>query len=388
MTELDRKIGERIKIARKDLGMSQGELSLKASLGSSQIVSTIEKGTRSLKASELHKISKALYKDIGFFLTFAPIKRRPKFLWRGEDNCGVECDKKREGYFLNKFEQYSHLENLLNEEVENDLPQKEIKIDMSNRDFDWAERTAEEISKILQLGARPANSIFKVVEQDYGVKIWYFWDIEGISGGATKTDYGLAVLVNGREAPWRRNYDLAHELFHLITWDDYYKKIDIYRENRSWSKRLEQLADSFASSLLLPSNILRMEIRKKTSDGFISYEDLILTARNFDLSIDALLWGLKRIGFIDTKTVRNLLRDDDFRKKDKATQASRWWDPEKFPRRFVMLGVMAYKKGKITKSRLAEYFEESIAGLTDFVSKYGFDLEIGDEKKIGVDTRC
>jgi hypothetical protein len=31
--------------------------------------------------------------------------------------------------------------------------------------------------------------------------------------------FGPAILMNSNEAPWRRNYNFAHEVFHLITWD-------------------------------------------------------------------------------------------------------------------------------------------------------------------------
>jgi len=31
--------------------------------------------------------------------------------------------------------------------------------------------------------------------------------------------FGPAILMNSKEAPWRRNYNFAHELFHLITWE-------------------------------------------------------------------------------------------------------------------------------------------------------------------------
>ncbi|TGR92525.1 ImmA/IrrE family metallo-endopeptidase, partial [Mesorhizobium sp. M2E.F.Ca.ET.209.01.1.1] len=53
----------------------------------------------------------------------------------------------------------------------------------------------------------------------------------------------------------RRHFDLAHELFHILTWEkmppEHIEEARPIRRNR-----VEQLADNFASALLMPSAVL------------------------------------------------------------------------------------------------------------------------------------
>jgi len=110
------------------------------------------------------------------------------------------------------------------------------------------------------------------------------------------------VNETGNDAPWRRNYDLAHEFFHLITWD-YFSPEEIYKRNKHGKNRIEQLADVFASAFLLPEEELRNEFKKRIKKNHISYLDLTEIAREFDVSIEALLWRLVNLNLIEKDTV-------------------------------------------------------------------------------------
>ncbi len=62
--------------------------------------------------------------------------------------------------------------------------------------------------------------------------------------------YGVFIVINSNESPWRQNYDLAHELFQLYTWELYsYEEF----QDIKLSRDIEKKADRFASTLLLPS---------------------------------------------------------------------------------------------------------------------------------------
>ena len=62
------------------------------------------------------------------------------------------------------------------------------------------------------------------------------------------------ILINRNESEARRFFDLAHELFHALTWDA--MKADHRESNsveaRTKGKRIEQLANNFAAALLMP----------------------------------------------------------------------------------------------------------------------------------------
>ena len=80
--------------------------------------------------------------------------------------------------------------------------------------------------------------------------------IDGVSGAACRLPDLDVVLINRHEVAGRRNFDLAHELFHILTWDA--MPPEHLEEATETSKiRVEQLANSFASALLMPEASLR-----------------------------------------------------------------------------------------------------------------------------------
>lgn len=114
--------------------------------------------------------------------------------------------------------------------------------------FEEAIACAENLVKTLDLGTIPAERLIEKVEKDLDVPILFVDTIESSEGhaisGATchLQDMG-AILINRNESEARRYYDLAHELFHALTWDAI--KPD-HRESNSLvervgSKRIEQL---------------------------------------------------------------------------------------------------------------------------------------------------
>jgi Zn-dependent peptidase ImmA (M78 family) len=130
--------------------------------------------------------------------------------------------------------------------------------------FQYVAKIASKYMDILNLGCRPACSLAKILEEKMGVKIICLPMEHNLSGGATiDQNFGMAILINSKDAPWRRNYDLAHEFFHLITWD-YFDKDEVYQGTDSKKSRVEQLADVFAASLLLPEEEVRKDFADKS----------------------------------------------------------------------------------------------------------------------------
>ena len=77
-----------------------------------------------------------------------------------------------------------------------------------------------------------------------------------ISGAALRLPEMGAVAINRKDPSGRRNFDFAHELFHLLTWQTLPpERIDDGRGSGSKGKRMEQLANTFASVLLIPNSL-------------------------------------------------------------------------------------------------------------------------------------
>ncbi len=370
-------IGERIRAARENCGLTQQELAGKTGFNSGQTISTIEKGERDVKALELNNIAKALYKDISYFLTSEETEKTYRVIWRDER---AEDAKEKEAYFLNKCEEYYHLERLLDETADFALPRFEFSPKGKKDGFEKAGAIADDVYRILNLGPRPALVLRRVLEETYGIKIWYLDLGEAGSAASVRGDFGPAIVMNRNEAPWRRHFSLAHELFHLMTWESYLKT-----ECRG---RVEQFANKFASVLLLPCDELRKGFEKKVKNNTISYIDLVTLIREFAVSAEAFLWRLYWLGLLPKETIRELLGDEIFLSLDRETKSDIEWEETGFPNRFIKLGVASLVKGKLSKGQLARYMEINVGDLNYALKGYGFkiaDLQGGANE---VSVRC
>lgn len=136
------------------------------------------------------------------------------------------------------------LEALSGGRTDEQFPQKKVSAD--DVSYGTARRLASEIRREFNLGDRPACELIKILEEGFGVKIWYFKMEEG-SAASTIGPFYPAKLMNLNEAPWRRNYNFAHEIFHLITWNSFPPSL-LEKERDLWEK-LEKIANVFASCL-------------------------------------------------------------------------------------------------------------------------------------------
>jgi hypothetical protein len=184
-------------------------------------------------------------------------------------------------------------------------------------------------------------------------------------------DFGPAILMNASEAPWRRNFSFAHELFHLLTWAG--SNSAEIQENPVLAEKIEKLANSFASNLLLPADLLITAFDKHVHENRVSYADLIAVAREFEVSTEALLWRLAGLGRINSGNVEKVRSDPDFRRLDRISRHAEWWNPPPLPKRFVRLAFLAYSRGRLSKAKLAEYMDVSLPDLATTLMAYGLD---------------
>jgi len=368
------KIAFLLKNERKLLGLTLKEVSEKIGFKHYQTLSNIESGKRGIKAWELSKLANIYNRDIDFFLKPKEEKKEAKVLWR---NPYENVKKKKiERIFLNYCKKYKNLLNLLGEsEQENREFILHInKNDLLNQNsFEYVTNLASHYSNLLQLGSRPASSLVKILEEKIGVKIIHLELDPGISGGSTIGDFGMAILINANDAPWRRNYDLAHEFFHLITWDIFSPE-EIDKKDKYGKNRVEQLANVFASAFLLTEYELKNEFRKRVKNNYITYLNLIDIAREFDVSIEALLWRLVNLNLLKKEQVINELEKRIIKDFDKLYK-HRDWKGEKpyLSERYISLAIKAFQMGKISKARFAEYVGKKYSEVSSFLKKYGYN---------------
>ncbi len=364
-------LGERVKECRKRFNLSQKELAAQMGFNSFETISKIEHGERAIKAIELAKFARLFKVEISDLLVSPELPQlQNAFLWRKTPRAGREL---QEATFLEICRQYSLVQELSGEASLKRIPQAPV-ISVEALDYSRVEILAEEMRRELNLGDRPASQLENTLQNSYGVKVWYQELGEG-SAACCYGEFGPAILMNRLEAPWRRNYNFAHEVFHLITWESFSPK-KVLKKPNLWNK-VEKLANAFASCLLLPSNVVLVEFRRREKDKKITYGDLVSLARSLDVSTEALLYRLSNLKLLSKEAVDSLLRNNLFRSIDRSTMAHSWWIPPTFPERFVRLAFLAFQKGKISKAKLAQLLNSSLFDLPSVLSEYGYDDQEG-----------
>jgi len=373
---IQEKVSELLKKEREELGFTLKSVSQKMSFNNYQTLSSIEAGEREIKAWELAKLANIYGRDIDFFLSFESPQTEPEILWR---NPG---EKQNQGLIKRKFIsiclKYQHLLELLDELNETETSIKfEIKKRqlLSGNAFEYISKIAAQYVDLLNLGCRPACTLEKILEGKIGVKIINLPIDSELSGGSIIDQrFGMAILINSNDAPWRRNFDLAHEFFHLITWN-FFSSEEVYKRTDNKKSRVEQLADVFAASLLLPEDEVRKEFEAKSNGKSITYLNLVEIARDFSVSIDALLWRLVSLNLIKKEKVQKELQSGLIKDIDRKQRKTDWAENEKpyLSDHYISLAIKAFHLGQISKGKLSEYVGESYSEISSFLLKYGYD---------------
>jgi Zn-dependent peptidase ImmA (M78 family)/transcriptional regulator with XRE-family HTH domain len=368
-----KRLGETIREARRRLGMRQEDLAREAGFEHLQTVSDIERGQREVHAYELVRISAALGLQVADLLD-GRLPPMPAVLWR---NPPAREDRRRteEARFLRFCREYRWLEEQLGALPGQALPHYPLSQVASFRE---AAGLGEKVAADLKLGNRPATSLARVLEEDFGVKLWYADLREGSGACTASPEFGHAVMLNRTEPPWRRNFSLAHELFHLLTLAG---PVDAAPCGPARDlKSAEPFANAFAAALLLPGDQVRREIHGRVREGRLHRADLVGLARSYGVSTEALLWRMVSLRFLPEDRVRELLDDPSFRQLDRQQRQQDWEEAPVRSERFERLAVQAWLEGKISKARLAELLHLPLRDVDGAIRRLGFPEQGSDEE--------
>ena len=358
-------IGARLKKAREAIGYTQKKVDEQTGIGESSL-SDYENNKREPRFSELSRLAELYKRSIDFFLT-DKLPAEPIMLWRDGPGSQEEL-KEIEVEFRRLCQQYHKLELCTGETRKAVFPPPPVE----NPDqFSWpqAESFARKVHIDLCLGDIPSTSLKKILEERCYVKIFHL-EFTGSAVSTVSDEFGPAILLNNKNAPWRRNYDLAHELFHLLTWG-------IFRvESKEPSEDEEKLANSFASNLLMPEGSLQQRIAALADEhGQARLEQLDDLAREFGVSLDALVYRIATLFKIkkeDTEqflaAAKQLAELHKPRESDKA---------ETLPDRYCDLAKRALRNGRLSLMQFAKYMQISYKQARDYLTE---DKDYTDEK--------
>jgi len=194
-------IGRRVAQLRKERGLRQAQLADILGVGHAQVVSSIEKGARALKAVELARLSESLHVPPMEILRGEEPKPRPFVLWREVKD--PEAKEREEILFLDRCRRYALAERLSGEAPSPDLPA--YPLEFPGTTYERARDWAEGVRKTLSLGDLPAPGLMENLENVHGIKIFHC-GLQGGSGAATLTEWGSAILLSNEEIHTRRSF--------------------------------------------------------------------------------------------------------------------------------------------------------------------------------------
>mgnify|MGYP001373305707 CR=1 FL=1 len=357
-------LGARLRQLRERVGLSLSEASGKLGFAHYQTLAEIEKGNREVKAAELASFSKIYYCHISSLLGLDEAETtEPVFCWRQQPakNARLRIEAK----ITHKCRQYHLLEKLLGIVPETKLsPLTNHQI--ANRHS--VEQAGEQCAQTLGLGRRPAFTLQRVLEEDFGVKVLYEQMDSGSAVASRIDGCGSVIVINANDAPWRRNFDLAHELFHLLTWDAV--PAGTWDDPASFAE-IERKADIFAASLLLPTNEIKAVIDNLIArQKKVMVSDVVDIALEFGVSTVALLYRMVSLRYIEFDKVQAIMDSHDMKSIDRRKRQQLDHDEPK-SERMESLAVRCLRKGHLSRGKFAEIMGIDRSEIDSFINELG-----------------
>lgn len=397
-------IGARIKALREERKLSQDELARLFGFKDRQTVSAIETGERRVTAEELLLAVEKLGASLDYFTDPFQLAGEGKFSWRRDPKVGPES--------ILAFERIAGGWIAANRSLAGQIGRQgpimrhALKLTPKSS-FEEAGAAGERFAKDFELGPVPAEKLPEAMEQKLGILVLMADAIDGVSGAACRLPDLDVVLINRHEVAGRRNFDLAHELFHILTWDA--MPPEHLEEATETSKiRVEQLANSFASALLMPEAILRdlgvdqinppprlersslppgvmgLQISRfegpmgrasrdaSTSDRNVLVRWLKETADRLQVTTTALKWRLVALNLLEPSRARAI--SADALRKPRRTAAGE--PPPLFSKPFMDVLGRAIDEGRVSARRVADLLHLTIEDLRNLFDRYSVEAPL------------
>jgi Zn-dependent peptidase ImmA (M78 family)/DNA-binding XRE family transcriptional regulator len=357
------RIAQRLKAKREQMGLSQEALAGRSGFKHRQTVTAIEAGERSISSAELASLAEALDVGVTYFTDRFVSTGEAAFSFRAEDaGAGVAAFEDLAGQWIATYAELAERRG-----AKPSLLLPALSLTPRSR-FEDALVAAEDVREALGLGQYPADELEVALERDWSIPVLYFDAQPGISGAASRFGGLQVIFINRSESPGRRNFDLAHELFHLLTWDSMPpRRIDDARPVRL-EKRVEQLANDFASALLMPKATLH-ELWEHRPEGAL-HEWVALVAGRLGVSGPALKWRLLNLALVDK---------DDLPTDEAISEASDGSEvygptPQLFSATFVERVHTAVESGVLSLRKASHILGLNTREFADLCRSYGRQL--------------
>ncbi len=356
-------IGLRLRAMREEQKVNQSRVAELLGLADHQSVSNIENGERRAKAEELSILIDHFGLDPDYFTDPFRLVGEGKFSWR-QTACSKEAltaYQASAGRWLAAYRSLCEADHRLGPAERRSLRLWE------NSTYEQAQAEGERIALDYKMNDVPALELPRVMENDFGILVLMVDMDEGISGAACRLPELDAVLVNRREKEGRRNFDLAHEFFHILTWDTMPPK-PIETAVEKGGNRVEQLANAFARALLMPRRFLERFGEWRGLGEAERAARMREAANYFHVSVSALFWRLVSLGLLSAEAKRGEIAPASTKVADTM--------PPLFSRTFVNTIANAIEKGRLSVGKTVKILGQSREQLREIFASHGVPVPV------------
>ena len=359
-------IGQRLKALRKEKSLSQEDSARVFGFKDRQTVSAIETGERRLSAEELLLAVQKLGAPLEYFTDPFRLVGEGRFNWR---QSGVPAQvlgayERVAGQLIAAF-------RTLGTEIGEKPPleRRSLRLD-EDLALRGRRRGRRALRCAIQPRRRPSQRLAEVMERDLDILVLMVTPTHaGVSGAACRLPDLDVVLINRDEVPGRRHFDLAHELFHILTWEAMPPCHIEDATETGGANRVEQLANAFAAALLMPLSVVEAAADWRSLRGKSLIGGLNATADRLGVTAMALLWRLVSLGLLDRAEARGVPADAlrfNGRKKKAAGEAQ-----PLYSKRFVEIVARAVDEGRVSTRKIASLLGLSVDDLGDLFAAHG-----------------
>ena len=362
-----RSIGNRIRACRESASLTQQQLSEIVGIGDRQTLSAIETGERRVQAAELVKIGNALKRPVDWFLDPFVVAGEAQFCWRAAKELTNETLDLFEDHIGAVVGVLRHLKTTLNGPAKTFAQTLRLPV---HRTFEDAWAWGEAVGDELELGLVPSLTLVDQIEKRLDISVLFIdakvsadvaHDVSAVSGAMCRLPELGVIVVNRAEPLSRRNFDVAHELFHALTWDAMVPdRLEVLGKPPRRNQHVERMADNFAAALLMPrASLDRLIPREHLAD----VEYLSNIARELRVSNQALAFRLLNARMISETTCDELKVVKPLKAKPDV--------PRLFSESFVSLLHAGIADGHVSSRKVAKALSLTLDELAELMQAYG-----------------
>jgi Zn-dependent peptidase ImmA (M78 family) len=287
----DREIGERLRLAREGLKLTQAQAAEVIGTARTTIVA-IEQGKRRIQMDELQKLATSYKTSANAILRREAIHLDMVPRFRKLDD-SKDDDVERATRLLNDLVSAEvELENALGvTRARNYPPERPI---LPGEVRAQAEQDAQELRDWLGLGSGPLTDIVSILDLQLGIRV-YVRPLQGKVSGLFAYDEaaGACILLNANHPYERLTQTGAHELAHVVSTR---RQPEVLTEDERFTSREERYANIFQRNFIAPARAVRQRFAEITAgQSHLTRRHVILLAHAIGLSREAMVRRLEEL---------------------------------------------------------------------------------------------